>query len=180
MRPITLALAAIALLGASAAMAQGQPRTRTFDSPAISGSQTASVDRAAGTQSRDTAITRNRDGATASSSMDRSWNDGSVTTNREQTDFQGRTRSSQTTRTRTETGSTMTGTATGRDGETYALSGERNRTETGYTASQTVTNSSGETVYARDTAVSRDNGMVNRSVETSRMEGAAAPRRARR
>jgi hypothetical protein len=155
------------LLFATAAMAEPRTQTRSFDGPRASGMESRTIDRQAGTASRDRSVTRRSDGATASSRFDRSRSDGSVTRSLEQTGFAGRTRSAATTRTRTETGSVLSGTATGRGGETYAIAGERVRTDNGYSASRAVTNSAGELVSSRDASLVRENGTATRTVETT-------------
>lgn len=124
--------------------------------------------------SRDTQVTRDRDGATASSHYERTRSQGSVTRSVDQTGFQGRTRSAETTRTRTETGSVLSGSATGRGGTTYDISGERTRTDNGYTASRAVTNEAGEVVSSRDASVVRQDGSVTHTVTTT---GRQRPRR---
>ena len=102
----TLAILASTLAPALAVAADGDPqvRSRSFDGPRVSGTQTATIDRTAGNRSRETMLTRHRDGATASRSFERQRGEGSITTDRAATDFQGRTRSSTITRARTETG----------------------------------------------------------------------------
>jgi hypothetical protein len=158
-----LAGAALGAMLVSASAAAGPlSRTRVVTGTHASGTQT--VTRQQGGVSRDTSVTRNRDGATATSHYDRTRSDGSVSRSVEQTDFQGRTRSAQSTRTRTETGSVVTGTATGRGGNTYGLAGETTRTDTGRTSTRAVTNEEGEVVATRDAEVVREDGSVTHTV----------------
>ncbi|MBD2842208.1 hypothetical protein [Erythrobacter rubeus] len=178
----TLTIAVLAALTSSgAALAQEQTRTKTFDGPNVSATQTTTVDRETGTIDRDRTVTNNNTGNTASSTLDRQRTDTGAVVSRSQTGPAGNTRSLEGERVRTDNGSTFTGTATGRRGGTYGLAGSRSRDGQGNSsASQRVTNSAGETVFSRDRTTTRSNGQVNRSVDRSRKAGATRPPRARR
>lgn len=176
----TLILATLATMLAIPASAEPKTTTVTVDRPNYEGSRTIVRDPAAGTVSRDAEVTRKSDGATATSSYDRTRTDTGFTASGSQTGFAGRTRSFETTRTRTENGSVTSGTATGRGGETYSLSGSRERGQGSFSANQNVVrNSTGETVYNRDVRARRSNGQVSRSVDVTRKQG-FRPRPARR
>ena len=165
----TLTLAAIAALTiAPAAFAQEQTRTRTFDGPNATGTQTTTVDREVGTYNRDREVTNNNTGNTASSNLNRQRTETGAVISGSQTGPQGNTRSFEGERVRNDNGSTLDGTATGRAGNTYGLSGVRSRDGQGNSsASQRVTNSVGENVYARDRTTTRGNSQVNHSVTRS-------------
>ena len=178
--PVMLAaLSAFAL--AMPAAAQEKTRTKTYEGPNVSAVQTTTVDREAGTATRDRAVTNLDTGNTASSSAQRQRTETGSTIGVVQTGPQGRSRSLEGERTRTEDGSTFTGTATGRRGETYGLAGSRSRDGQGNSqASQSVTNSTGETLASRSRATTRSDGQVSRSVTRTRAEGVSRPPRARR
>lgn len=181
----TLTLAAIAAFAITPAVAaQEQTRTKTFDGPNASGTQTTTVDPEAGTYNRDREVTNKNTGNTASSNLNRQRTETGATVSKTQTGPQGNSRSLEGERVRNGdgTGSTFNGTATGRGGNSYDLYGNRTRDGQGNSsASQRVTNSqTGNTVYARDRTTTRSEGRVDRSVTTSRPQGASKPRRARR
>lgn len=178
--PLMLAsLTALAL--AAPLAAQDKSRTKTYEGPNIAATQTTTVDRDAGTASRDRAVTNLNTGNTATSSAVRQRTETGSTIDVVQTGPQGNSRSLSGERVRSEGGSTFTGTATGRGGETYGLEGSRSRDGQGNSqASQRVTNSAGETLASRDRVTTRSDGTVSRSVTRSRAQGAPRPPRARR
>lgn len=165
MKIITMTTVA-ALIALPAIAAAQQTRTVTFDGPRYEGSRTTTVDREAGTVSRDGEMTRVRDGATATRTYDRQRTEtGSVATG-SATNFQGQTRTFEMERTRTARGSRGEGTATGFDGQTYELnSAKRRGPNGGFVRRQGVRNSDGELVAGRRVAVRRgeNGGVVRRS-----------------
>jgi hypothetical protein len=163
--------AAVAALAASAAIAEPVTRTTTVDKPNYEGSRVIVRDKAAGTVSRDTEVTRKSDGATATREYDRARTDTGVTASGSATGFNGKTRSFDYERTRTDTGFTANGTATGRNGQTYTGTANRTRTDTGYASNRNVVNGNGATVYNRDAVVDRSGGNVTRSVDVTRAKG---------
>ncbi|MEL6528520.1 MAG: hypothetical protein AAGK01_06315 [Pseudomonadota bacterium] len=157
------ALAALAI--APAAIAQEQTRTKTFDGPNASGTQTTTIDREAGTLDRDRQVTNKNTGKTASSTLDRQRTDTGSIVSRSQTGPAGNTRSLEGERTRIENGSRFEGSVTGRGGNTYGVSGQRTRDGRGRSsASQRVTNSAGETVGARKRTTTRNRNGARRDV----------------
>jgi hypothetical protein len=117
-----LTLAAAGLIAAPA-LAQ-QSKTVTIDTPRYEGSRTTERDRAEGSLSRETEVTRRSDGATASSSFDRQRTEDRVTRDRSITDFQGRTASSHYERERTPHGWQATGERVQRDGDVLTYRGQ--------------------------------------------------------
>ncbi|MCZ8369770.1 MAG: hypothetical protein O9293_07370 [Porphyrobacter sp.] len=182
MHKIHLILAPLAVLAfASSLAAQELSRTKTFEGPNVSATQTTTVNRETGTATRDRDVTNLNTGSAASSSALRQRTDTGSTVSVTQTGPQGRTRSLEGERVRTENGSTFSGTATGRGGQTYGLSDSRSRDGQGNSqASQRVTDSDGNTLAARDRATTRSNGQVNTTVSRSRAEGVSRPPRVRR
>ncbi len=174
-RPMFAALTALVL--AFPAAAQDKTRTKTYDGPNVSASQTTTVNREAGTATRDREATNLNTGNTASSSAVRQRTENGSTIGIVQTGPQGNSRSLDGARTRTDNGSTFAGTATGRAGQTYGLAGARSRDGNGNSAaSQSVTNGAGESLYNRNRTTTRTEGMVNRNVSTSRAQGFKPPR----
>ena len=173
-----------AVMGAALAIpaaAQEQTRTKTFEGPNVSGTQTTTVNPETGTATRDREVTNLNTGNTASSSAVRQRTETGSTIGVVQTGPQGNSRSLQGERTRTENGSTFTGTATGRGGQTVGLAGSRSRDGQGNSqASQSVTNSAGETLAARQRTTTRSEGQVSRNVTKTRAPGVSRPPRARR
>lgn len=170
-------LVSIAMLSISGvALAEPATRTTTVDTPKYDGTRVATRDAAAGTYSRDTAVTRASDGATATREYDRARTETGVTASGSATGFAGNTRSFDYERTRTDNGYTANGTATGRNGETYTLTGQGTRTDTGYTRDRTVTNGSGTTLYDKNVTATRANEQVSRDVSVTRAQGVRAPR----
>jgi hypothetical protein len=160
----------------SAALAEPVTRTTTVDAPKYDGTRVVTRDTAAGTYSRDTAVIRASDGATATREYDRARTETGVTARGSATGFAGNTRSFDYERTRTDNGYTASGTATGRNGETYTLAGQGTRTDTGYTRDRTVTNGSGTTLYDKNVTATRANGQVSRDVSVTRAQGFNPPR----
>lgn len=163
------------------AAAQEQTRTRIYDGPRTTGTQTTTVDRTAGTATREREVTNRETGATASSSAVRQKTETGSTVSVVQTGPQGRSRSLEGERTRTETGSTVTGTAVDARGQAYGVSGSRGRDGLGNAAaSQSVTNGAGETLASRERITTRSDGQVNTTISRSRAEGVSRPPRTRR
>jgi hypothetical protein len=177
-----LMIASLAALALAAPLgAQEQSRTKTYEGPNVSGTQTTTVNPETGTATRDREVTNLNTGKTATSSAERQRTETGSTIGVVQTGPNGGTRSLESERERTEGGSTFTGSATGRGGQTYGLAGSRSRDGQGNSqASQSVTNPAGETIAARGRATTRTDGQVNRTVTKTRAEGASRPPRARR
>ncbi len=173
-------LAALVAALATPAFADPVTKTVTIDKPNFEGTRTIVRDREAGTLARDSEVTRKSDGATATRSFDRARTDDGVTASGSGTNFRGQTRSFNLDRSRTETGSATNGSYTGRGGNSFDVAGSRTRTDTGFTANRSVTNAAGERVFNRDRSVSRADGQVNRSVNTTRAQGFRGPRAGRR
>ena len=174
-RIMLASLAAVAL--AIPAAAQDKTRTKTYEGPNASGSQTTTFNRDTGTVSRDRAVTNVNTGNTASSSAVRQRTETGSTIGIVQTGPRGNSRSLEGERNRTENGSTFTGTATGRNGETVGLAGSRSRDGQGSSsASQSITNSAGETLASRNRTTTRADGQVTRNVTRTRAEGFNPPR----
>lgn len=173
-----LLLASFAALAiAVPATAQEKTRTRAYEGPNVSATQSTTVDRDAGTVSRDRAVTNLNTGNTATSSATRERNDTGSAFAIVQTGPGGNSRSVEGARTRTDNGSTFAGTATGRGGETVNLAGSRSRDGQGNSAaSQSITNSAGETLAARNRTTTRADGQVTRNVTRTRSEGFNPPR----
>lgn len=162
-----LALMLVAPAAAQTAPAAGTT-TRTIDNPQVTGTVTTTRDPAAGSFSRDATLTRRSDGATATSSIDRTRADGTTTTTASRTGFNGQTSSSNITRTRTETGFTEAGTITGPQGNMLNLNGSVTRANGTLTANRALTNAAGETVASRNlTATRAANGQVTRNLTTT-------------
>lgn len=172
-------LAALAL--AAPLAAQDKTRTKTYDGPNVTGTQTTTVNPETGTATRDRAVTNVNTGQTATSSAVRQRTETGSTIGVVQTGPGGGTRSLDGERARTETGSTFTGTATGSGGQTYGLAGSRSRDGQGTAqASQSVTNAAGETVAARDRVTTRGGGQASTTVNKTRAQGVSRPPRTRR
>jgi hypothetical protein len=168
-------LTALAL--ALPAAAQDKTRIKTFDGPNVSASQISTVNRDAGTATRNREVTNNSTGSTASSSAIRQRTEDGSNINIVQTGPRGNSRSLEGERTRTDNGSTFAGTATGRRGESVGLAGSRSRDGQGNSAaSQSVTNSAGETLAARSRTTTRSEGQVSRNVTRTRAGGFNPPR----
>ncbi len=178
--PLMLAsLTALALTVPAAA--QEKSRTKTHEGPNVSATQTTTVNRDTGAETRDRKVTNLNTGATALSSAVRQRTEIGSTVSVVQTGPQGRSRSLEGERTRTETGSTFAGTATDARGNAYGLSGSRSRDGQGNSAaSQSITNSSGETLASRDRITTRSDGQVKTTVLRTRAEGLTRPPRTRR
>ena len=178
--PLMLAsLAALAL--ALPASAQEQSRTRSFEGPKVTGTETTTVNRETGPRTRERAVTNIATGNTATTSAVRQRTETGSTVSVVQTGPQGNTRTLEGERVRTETGSTFTGTATGRGGETLNIAGERGRDGEGNSwARRSATNSAGETVYDRSRTTTRADGQVSTNITRSgprvRAPGAQPPR----
>ncbi len=157
-------------------LAEPVTRTTTVDTPKYDGTRVVTRDAAAGTYSRDTAVTRASDGATATRQYDRVRTETGVSANGSATGFAGNTRSFDYERTRTDNGYTASGTATGRNGETYTMAGQGTRTDTGYTLDRKVTDGSGATLYDKNVTATRANGQVSRDVSVTRAQGFHPPR----
>ncbi|OYW44533.1 MAG: hypothetical protein B7Z08_09355 [Sphingomonadales bacterium 32-68-7] len=110
----TLLILAAAGLITTPALAQ-QSRTTEFDNARFEGTRT--VERADGTLTRDTDVTRKSDGATASSDFTRQRSEDGVSRDRIATDFQGRTATSTYDRERTPNGWSAEGQRVQRDGD---------------------------------------------------------------
>jgi hypothetical protein len=158
------------------ALAEPVTHTTTIDSPKYDGTRVVTRDGAAGTLSRDTAVTRVSDGAMATREYDRSRTGTGVTASGSATGFAGNTRSFAYQRARTDNGYTTSGTATARNGQTYTLAGQGGRTDTGYTRDRTVTDGSGTTLFDKNVTATRANGQVSRDVSVTRAQGFHAPR----
>lgn len=169
MRIIHLAAAA-ALLALPALAAAQQSRTVTVDGPLYEGSRTTTIDREAGTLSRDAELTRLRDGAVATRSYDRARTESGFTASGNATNFQGQSRSFQYEATRTDRGYRGQGSATGFDGRSYELNGALRRGPNGgFVRRQGVRNEDGQLVAGRRVAVRRgDNGGVVRRSQSFR------------
>lgn len=178
MRITTTASAAIvALFLAAAASAQtAAPATRSFDNDRASGTTTIVRDPAAGTFSRDTNVTRKSDGATMTSSTDRTKTDTGFISESSRVGFDGRTASRSYERTRTDTGYTETGSVTRPNGTSYGLNGSRTRTENGFNRNRAITNADGATVASRNVDAARANGQFTRNITRT---GPRVGRRAR-
>ena len=136
---ITIAISALAFHLATPAFAQSVGP--------VSSTTTITRDPDAGTFSRDTSVTRSRDGAVATSS----------------TGFAGRTASRDYERTRTTSGYTESGSITRPNGRSYGLNGSRVRSDNGFTRDRALTNADGATVASRNVAVARADGQVTRT-----------------
>lgn len=161
----------IAAMSASAAHADPVTKTVTVDKPNYEGTRVIVRDKAAGTLTRDTDVTRKSDGATASRDYSRTRTDTGVVASGSETGFGGKTRSFDYSRTKTDTGYTASGTATGKGGRTYTYSADKVRNGSGYTSDRTVTGPAGKTLYSRDVTVDRSGGNVTRSVDVTRAKG---------
>jgi hypothetical protein len=179
MKAMTL-IVGIAALTATAATAEHVTRTVTVDKPNYEGTRVTVRDKAEGTVTRDTDVTRKSDGATASRDYSRDRTETGVVASGSATGFNGKTRSFDYERTRTDSGFTANGNATGRNGQTYDYSADRTRTDTGYVSNRNVVNGDGRTLYNRDVAVNRSGGNVTRSVDVTRAKGFHRPQVARR
>lgn len=169
------ALTALAL--AMPVAAQDKSRSKTYEGPNVSATQTTTANRETGTITREGTVTHRETGATATSSALRQRTDTGATVSAVQTGPGGKSRSLQGERTRTENGSTFSGTATGAKGQTYGLAGSRSRDGAGNSqASQSVTNAAGQTIAARDRVTTRGNGQSATTVTRSRPKGTARPR----
>jgi hypothetical protein len=168
-------IASVAALAATAAYAEPVTRTVTVDKPNYEGTRVVVRDKAVGTLTRDTDVTRKSDGATASRDYSRTRTETGVTASGSQTGFAGNTRSFDYERTRTDTGFTASGTATGRGGNTYSYDAEKVRTGSGFTSDRSVTGPNGRMLYDRDVAVDRSGGNVTRSVDVTRAKGFHRP-----
>ncbi|KPP96247.1 hypothetical protein SAMN04515621_0302 [Erythrobacter sp. HL-111] len=151
------ALAGLAALGLVPAPAFAQEsRTKTFDGPNATVTQTTTLDREAGTLERDRTATAKESGKTVSTSLDRQRTETGSTVARSRTGPEGATRSFEGERVRGEMGSTFAGTATTRTGEQYGVSASRSRDGAGNSqASQRITGPEGQTLYGRDRTTTR-------------------------
>jgi hypothetical protein len=170
-----IVFAGVAALTATAALAEPVTRTVTVDKPNYTGTRVIVRDKAEGSVTRDTDVTRKSDGATSTRNYSRNRTETGVVASGSSTGFNGKTRSFDYERTRTEGGFIASGTATGRNGQTYDYSANRTRTATGYTSNRNVVNGSGRTLYNRDVAVDRSGGNVTRSVDVTRAKGFHRP-----
>lgn len=161
-----LILSSAVLLALPAAASAQQGRTVTFEGPRYEGSRTTTIDRQAGTVSRDGQLTRLSDGAIATRSYDRQRTEAGSVSRGSTTNFQGQTRGFDFARTRTARGYRGEGTATGYDGQTYELrSAGRRGPNGGFVRRQSVRNSEGELVAGRRVTVRRgEAGGVTRRV----------------
>jgi hypothetical protein len=160
-------LASAALLAIPAAASAQQARTVTYEGQRYEGTRTTTVDRQAGTVSRDGTLTRRSDGAVATRSYDRQRTETGAVATGSTTNFEGQTRGFDFERTRTARGYRGEGTATGFDGQSYELrSAGRRGPNGGAVRYQGVRNSDGELVAGRRVAVRRGPaGGVSRSVQ---------------
>lgn len=159
-------LTSAVLLALPAAASAQQGRTVTFEGSRYEGTRTTTVDRQAGTVSRDGELTRLSDGAVATRSYDRQRTDTGSVSSGNTTNFQGQTRGFGFERTRTARGYRGEGTATGYDGQSYELrSAGRRGPNGGVVRRQSVRNGEGELVAGRRVAVRRSEaGGVSRRV----------------
>lgn len=167
--PCRTALSALMLAIAAPALAQdaapAETATRSFDNGRASG--TTTIVREAGSVSRDSEVTRKRDGATMTSSRERSRDETGLRSQASRTGFDGRTASRQYDRTRTESGFTESGSATGPGGRSYTLDGSRSRTDSGYNRNRHISNDDGRTIASRSVDVTRADGRISRDIEAS-------------
>lgn len=146
----TIILISAALLAIPATASAQQTRTVTVDGPRYEGTRTTTVDRQAGTVSRDAEVTRLRDGAVATRSYDRQRTETGATATGSATNFRGETRDFTFERTRTARGYRGEGRATGFNGETYVLnSAGRRGPNGGFVRRQSVRDSNGNLVAGR-------------------------------
>ena len=117
-----LTLAAAGLIAAPA-LAQ-QSTTVTIDTPRYEGTRTTERDRVEGSLTRETDLTRKRDGATAGSDFSRQRTEDGVIRDRTGTDFQGHTATSHYERERTPHGWRATGERVQRDGDVITYRGQ--------------------------------------------------------
>lgn len=117
-----LTLAAAGLIAAPA-LAQ-QSKTVTIDTPRYEGTRTTEHDRAEGSLTRETNVTRKSDGAAASRDFARQRTEDGVVRDRTSTDFQGRTASSHYERERTAHGWKASGERVQRDGDVITYRGQ--------------------------------------------------------
>jgi hypothetical protein len=180
--PITLT--ALIALAAAPALAQ-ESRTRTYDGPNATVSQTTIVDRDAGTLERDRTAMAKESGRSVSTSLDRQRTETGSTVLRSRIGPQGETRSFAGERLRAENGLTFTGTATARNGAQFGLEGSRLRDGAGNSqASQRLTGPDGRTLLSRERETNRtrtESGAIrtDRSVSRTRAPG-LRPKRGRR
>lgn len=123
MKSLTILTLAAAGLIATPALAQ-QSKTVTIDTPRYEGTRTTERDRAEGSLTRETDLTRKRDGATASRDFSRQRTEDGVVRDRTATDFQGRTATSQYERQRTAHGWQASGERVQRDGDVLTYRGQ--------------------------------------------------------
>jgi hypothetical protein len=122
MKSWTIMTLAAAGLAATPALAQ-HGRTVAIDTPRYEGTRTTERNRAEGSLTRESDVTRKRDGATASSDFSRQRTEDGVTRDRTATDFQGRTASSHYERQRTAHGWQASGERVQRDGDVLTYRG---------------------------------------------------------
>jgi hypothetical protein len=167
--PCRTAVSAFFLIIAAPALAQEaagpETATRSFDTSRASGSTT--ITRNDGDVSRDSQVTRKSDGASLTSSRDRTRDDSGFSSSATRTGFDGRTATRSYDRSRTETGFTESGSVTGRGGRSYTLDGSRSRTGSGFTRNRQIRTDEGRILASRDVEVTRDNGQISRSVAAS-------------
>ena len=164
-RMTILTLAAAAMIAAPA-LAQ-QSNTVTVDTPRYEGTHTTERDRAEGSLTRETDLTRKGDGATASSDFARQRTEDGVTRDRSSTDFQGRTATSHYERERTARGWRASGERVQRDGDVITYGARGARTEHGRVTRQTVA-INGDPVAARRVQVARGPRGANKRVAVRR------------
>ena len=164
-RLIILSAAVLAVLPA-AALADPHSRTVTVDGDRIDGTRTVTVEREAGTRSRDRELVRARDGATMTSEYDRQRTDTGVAATGSRTNFEGETRSFDYERTRTGRGYRAEGNVTGYNGESYDYNAAGRRTAHGSRRVQGLRDSDGDLIAGRATHSRRtaDGQVVRRSV----------------
>lgn len=164
MKFVILTSAVLLAIPATAGAQQG--RTVTFEGARYEGTRTTTIDRDAGTVSRDGELTRLSDGAVATRSYDRQRTDTGSVASGSTTNFSGQTRGYEFERTRTARGYRGEGTATGYDGQSYELrSAGRRGPNGGFVRRQSVRDADGDLVAGRRVAVRRgENGGVSRRV----------------
>jgi len=150
MTKLLLTAAAVALLAPSA-LADPVTKTVTIDTPKYEGTKTYTRDKEEGSFSKDAALTRKSDGATATREYDRQRTETGMTASGSTTRFDGDTRSFDYERTRTAHGYNAEGTLTRFNGQTYDYDAKVRRGEYRVGRSQVLRNSSGQVVAARRT-----------------------------
>ncbi len=161
-----ISLSLTALLLASPAAAE-RSKTVSVDNEKVSGSKTIVRD-GQGNVTIDGALTRKRDGATATHNYDRTRTENGWTASGQQTDFKGRSRGFDYQRNRKENGFEASGSAYNRRGDEFGYSAYGQRGENGRERQRNVTRN-GAVVYDRfDTVTRNDAGQVVRNSTVTR------------